>query len=706
MKTLEEIPKRELFFVRELSWLDFNARVLAEASNPRQPLLERIKFLAIFSNNLDEFFMIHVPGMLDRSQESGSHNERTHSHNLESIQARLQPTLRRQYEIYHEIMNELMSHEIGIVPYGSLGVGQKTRIDKYYADQVHPVLTPLIVDPAHPFPYISNKSLSLVVQFDDPSGSQTRFGRVKVPTSSGLPRLVPIDGEPNRFVLLEELITAHLDKLYVGMNIKGCYPCRVTRDGDISLQQSDAGNEMQPEQQGLLIETIEQKLGEHSRYGDVTRVELPEGFPPELAGKLLEELGVDQEYTYYLDGPLNLADLFRLSSLEVQELRDPPLQTSFVPELKELHQKKTNAKGEDIFSIIQKGDILLHHPFQSFESVEMFIEAAANDPNVLAIKHTLYRTTGDSRILLSLVKAADAGKQVACLVELKARFDEENNINWARRLEDAGVHVAYGVLGDVQGGLKTHSKVTLVVRREGTQIRRYLHIGTGNYNPKTARIYTDVGVLTCNPEFGADATDLFNQLTTNTFRTEFRKFKVAPITLRPGFEGLIKREIEVSTPDRPGRIIAKMNGLVDERIILCLYEASRAGVQIDLIVRGMCGLRPGVPGMSENIRVISVIGRFLEHSRIFYFQNGESPEVYIGSADWMSRNLDRRVEVVVPIEDEKIRETLLEDILEVYLRDNCQAWDLGSDGVYTRRSPESEENRFSSQEWLIEQYAQ
>ena len=411
--------------------------------------------------------------------------------------------------------------------------------------------------------------------------------------------------------------------------------------------------------------------------------------PHHIRKTLFEEMeDASPEEVYEVDIPLHLADFFAIAGLDIPTLRDVPFRAGVPQALRE---------SKDLFATIRQGDILLHHPFQTFQCVSDFLQRAANDPDVLTIKHTLYRTSGDSPILQALTSAAENGKQVACLVELKARFDEANNISWAKQLEKSGVHVVYGWLG-----LKTHCKVTLVVRREGEGLRRYLHIGTGNYNPKTAKVYTDIGILTCSPDYGADATDLFNYLTGFSRQASYRKFLVAPLTLRSGIEALIEREMNLSSPEKPGRIIAKMNALVDPRIIQALYRASQKGVQIDLIIRGMCCLRPGVPGLSDNIRVVSIVGRFLEHSRIFYFQNGEAGEVYFGSADWMTRNLDRRIEVVVPVEDPAIRQHLVEEVLQVLLRDNCQAWDLQPEGNYVRRTPPNSESRLSAQEHLLE----
>ncbi len=670
----------ELFFNRELSWLEFNARVLEEAQNPAHPLLERLKFLAIFSNNLDEFFMIHVPGMRERADEETERPpaERAIAARLRAIQAKLEPMLDAQFCCLQELLPQLARRGIRLLRYDDLNPVQKERLRLYFENEVFPVLTPLAVDPGHPFPYISNLSLSLAVVVHDPRTGQDRFARVKVPTRPVLPRLVPVVGEKWQFVLLEEIITAHIGRLFAGMEVRACYPFRVTRNADLELQEEAAAD---------LLELIEEELSKR-RFGELVRLELARAMPEEIRRTLITELQATEEEVYLVDGPLNLADFFPLTSIDIPELRYPPFVPAIPPSLR---------SGMDLFAAIRQGDILLHHPYQSFGCVTDFLRRAAEDPQVLTIKHTLYRTSGDSPILQALIDAADNGKQVACVVELKARFDEANNITWAKQLEKSGVHVVYGLLG-----LKTHCKITLVVRREEDGLRRYVHIGTGNYNPKTAAVYTDLGLLTCHPDFGADATDLFNFLTGYSRQDQYRKFLVAPVTLRSRLQSMIERETAKHTDDNPGRILAKMNSLVDPALIKALYAASQKGVQIDLIVRGMCCLRPGVPGLSENIRVVSIVGRFLEHSRIFYFRNGGEDEVYMGSADWMPRNLDRRVEVVIPVEDPALRRTLRDEVLPVLLQDNCQAWELQPDGSYLRRHPLPGEPRFSAQAALLE----
>jgi polyphosphate kinase len=666
---------------RELSWLNFNARVLAEANNPIHPLLERLKFLAIFSNNLDEFFMIHIPGMRDRAdEETGKHlaDEEVRD-KLRAMHDLLKPLLHLQNQYYNDIMGQVAEHGIKLHTFNELSAEQKRNMKAYFEEAIFPVLTPLVVGPGHPFPYISNLSLSLAVIVRDPHNGKEHFARVKVPTHPVLPRFVPLEGIPNHFVLLEEVVAAHIDRLFLGMEVRATYPFRITRNADLELPEDETDD---------LMDMIEQKL-QRRRFGEVERVEVSANMPESVRKKLLDEMEeVLPEEMYSVHTPLNMADFFFLAGLDLPALKDKPFSPGIPSALR---------NSADTFTAIRQGDIMLHHPYQSFACVSEFIRRAAYDPQVLAIKHTLYRTSGDSPILQALIDAADNGKQVVCLVELKARFDEANNIVWAKQLEKSGVHVVYGWLG-----LKTHCKVTLVVRREENGLRRYVHVGTGNYNPRTAKVYTDISLLTCSPEFGADATDLFNFLTGLSRQEAYRRYSIAPLSLRNDIKSMIEREIAHATPERPGRIIAKMNALVDLKLIQQLYRASQHGVRVDLIIRGMCCLRPGVAGLSENIRVVSVVGRFLEHSRIFYFENQGSDEVYIGSADWMTRNLDRRVEVVVPVEAPELRRQLKEQVLEVMLKDNCQAWELDGDGNYTRCIPSSPETRFSAQEYLLE----
>ncbi len=665
---------------RELSWLDFNGRVLAEAMDPRVPLLERLKFLAIFSTNLDEFYMVRVAG-LRRRVSSGAPAEPPDPlpplDQLQAIGARVAELLElRRTALRNELLPALAQHGVRVVGMNDLTTAEWSAVDRYFESQVFPVLTPLAVDPGHPFPYISNLSLSLAVEVRDPITGVEHFARVKVPRS--LPRWVPV-GRQHHFVPLEEVIGANLTALFPGMEVLRWFTFRITRYSDLDLGQME-----QPED---LLASIEQQVFQR-RFGEVVRLEVQRGMPDGIRTLLLEELGAGEQQevapltesdVHYVDELLELGDFMSFVGIDIPELRDPPFSPRVPDRLRD---------GRSIFDVIRERDVLVHHPFESFgASVEQFLEAAANDPHVLAIKLTLYRTSGDTAIVRALTEAAQLGKQVAVLIELQARFDEQNNIAWARTLESYGIHVAYGL-----PGLKTHAKTVLVVRRDPDGIRRYVHIGTGNYNSKTARLYTDMGLLTCNPSIGADLSDLFNSLTGISRQKFYRKLLVAPANLRDRTIELIAREAEHARAGRGGRIIAKMNALVDPAIIDALYAASQAGVEIDLIIRGICCLRPGMPGVSENIRVRSIIGRFLEHSRIMFFDNSGQPEYYIGSADWMPRNLDRRVEVMVPIEDPSLHRRI-RGVLETCLRDNRQSWDLRSDGTYERQMPGDEPER-------------
>ncbi len=658
---------------RELSWLEFNARVLEEALDPRVPLLERLKFLAIFSTNLDEFYMVRLAG-LRRKVAAGAPQYQpdplTPADQLVAIRTRVQQLLDRRRSALRELLlPSLEAHGIRLVQMDELTADESALVSSYFEAEVFPVLTPLAVDPGHPFPYISNLSLSLAVEIRDPVSGQEHFARVKVPRS--LPRWVAI-GRPNCFVPLEELIGANLRALFPGMDVVRWFTFRITRYSDLDLGQMD-----QPED---LLESIEQQVFQR-RFGEVVRLEVQRGMPESIRSLLLEELGESETQevaplgagdVHDVDEVLELGDLMSLASIDLPELRDPPFTPVVPPALRD--------GTRNIFDAIRERDILVHHPYESFSSsVEAFLEMAAHDPHVLAIKMTLYRTSGDTALVRALTEAAEQGKQVAVLIELQARFDEQNNISFARTMESYGIHVAYGL-----PGLKTHAKTALVVRRDPDGLRRYVHIGTGNYNSKTARHYTDLGLLTCSKEIGADLTDLFNSLTGVSRQKFYRKLLVAPANLRERMLELIEREAAHARAGRGGRIIAKMNALVDPGVIGALYRASKDGVEIDLIVRGICCLLPGVPGISEHIRVISIIGRFLEHSRVLYVANGGVPEYYIGSADWMPRNLDRRVEVMTPIEDRQLH-TQLHSLLETCLADNRQAWELGADGVYRRR---------------------
>ena len=666
-----------LYINRELSWLEFNARVLHEAFDPRNRLLERLKFLAIFSTNLDEFYMVRVAGLRRQIAAGVQHvppDGMTPSQQLAAIIERVADLVEQQRKcLYDVLLPELGQHGIRIVRIEELTPEEWHVVDQFFESQVFPVLTPLAVDPGHPFPYISNLSLSLAVQIYDPATGASRFARIKVPKV--LPRWIPF-GRPNQFVPLERVIGANLGALFPGMEIRGFSSFRVTRYSDLELAHSDEDED--------LLTIIEEQVFQR-RFAEVVRVEVQRGTPPELRDLLLGELLEDQppempaltEADLVETGPLlDLSDLMWLATMEIPELRDPPFVPAAPPELKDT--------SRSIFDAIRDRDILLHHPFDSFPaSVEHFLTSAAVDPNVLAIKMTLYRTSGDTAIVRALTEAAQRGKQVAVLIELQARFDEVNNITWARQLEGFGVHVAYGL-----PGLKTHTKTVLVVRREPDGIRRYSHIGSGNYNSKTAHVYTDLGLLTSSPSIGADLTDLFNALTGFSHQSDYRNLLVAPANMRKRFIEMVDREADNAVAGKPARIIAKMNALVDAEIIQHLYEASQAGVEIDLIVRGICCLRPGIAGISDHIRVISIVGRFLEHSRIFYFANAGDEEIYFGSADWMPRNFDRRVEVVTPVEDRRLHPRVC-SLLDTLLADNRQAWDLGPDGTYVQRKPGS-----------------
>ncbi|MCT7950503.1 polyphosphate kinase 1 [Ancylothrix sp. C2] len=672
----------EFYFSRELSWLEFNYRVLHEALDARTPLLERLKFLAIFSSNLDEFFMVRVAALkqqVEAKVRKLSADGRVATEQLDAISERLRPMVSLQHlHFEQEIRPALSQQNIHILEYVDLNQEQRLYLQRYFEEQLFPVLTPLAVDPGHPFPHISNLSLNLAVVVKDPETDEELFARVKVPKL--LPRFVRLPdqdwGGGFVFVPLEQVIAHNLESLFPGMNIQEYHPFRITRNADLELEEDEADD---------LLVAIEQELRKRRFGGSVVRMEVQATMPLPVLQMLKEELSLADKDVYEVDGTLGLGDLMSFMSLPLPDLKDAPFTPAIPPRFRRLADPGTLAdEGEDIFSLIRQSDLLLHHPYDSFSAtVQRFITDAAHDPAVLAIKMTLYRTTGDSPIPQALIEAAENGKQVAVLVELKARFDEENNIHWARRLEKAGVHVVYGLVG-----LKTHTKVAMVVRREEDRIRRYVHIGTGNYNPKTARIYTDIGLLSCRDDLAADLTDLFNYLTGYSRQRSYRKLLVAPVNMRERMIALIRREIEHTKNGRAGRIVAKMNALVDPQIIATLYEASIAGVQIDLIIRGMCCLRPGLAGLSENIRVVSIVGRFLEHSRIFYFHNASKQEVYIGSADWMPRNLNRRVEAITPIEDPELIKDL-EEILGIMLADHRHAWDLQPDGSYVqRRSPE------------------
>ena len=671
-----------LFFNRELSWLKFNARVLNEAFDERNPLLERLKFLSIFSTNLDEFYMVRVAGLrrqVAAGVTSSAADGLSPQAALEAIERCVRDLVAQARECLHErLLPALDERGIRLVRMTDLTSSEWNTVDLFFESEVFPVLTPLAVDPGHPFPYVSNLSLSLAVEIRDPDRGIDHFARVKVPKS--LPRWVAF-GRGNQFVPLEEVIGANLGSLFPGMQVLGWWAFKVTRYSDLELDKTVD----EPED---LLAMIEEQVFQR-RFGEVVRLEVQDDMPPHIRTLILEELQESEplpgvvlaERDVFEAGPLlEIGDLMSLATLDMPELHDPP----FVPAVPPAVRDATRS----IFDVIRERDLLVHHPYESFTAtVEQFLDAASRDDHVLAIKLTLYRTSGDTAIVRALTEAAQRGKQVAVLVELQARFDEANNITWARTLENFGVHVAYGL-----PGLKTHAKVALVVRREADGIRRYVHIGTGNYNTKTARTYTDLGLFTASPSTGADLSDLFNSLTGFSRQRVYRKLLVAPGNMRDRFIELIANETSAAREGRQARIIAKMNALVDPGIIAALYEASQAGVEIDLIVRGICCLRPGVPGVSERIRVISIVGRFLEHSRLFYFRNSAEDRYFIGSADWMPRNLDRRVEAVTPVEDRALHPRL-RALLETCLADNRLAWELDADGNYTQRTPGDEPER-------------
>ncbi len=684
----EKDDQQTYLFNRELSWVAFNKRVLSEGIDSRTPLLERAKFFAIFSTNLDEFFMVRVARVkkklaeqLDIKTDDGLNS----AQQLQQIREALEPLVTMQHEFFENTLRpELFKHGVKLLDYKDIDKKHQRYLKNYFQEKLFPVLTPLAVDPAHPFPYISNLSLSLVVIVRDRETKEEKFARVKVPNI--LPRFVKIpETDGHTFVPLEQVIANNLDALFSGMEILNYYPFRVTRDAELDIEEEEADD---------LISALQEELRKQ-KFGPVVRMEIAKDIPAETRKQLIEQLGISEVDVYDIPGLIGLGDLMALAFLPMPEYQDQPWKSVTHPRLKE---EDGDDKKKNIFDIIREGDLLVHHPYQSFTTtVQRFIEEAALDPNVLAIKQTLYRTSGDSPIVHALIRAAENGKQVAVLVELKARFDEANNILWAKKLENAGVHVVYGLKN-----LKTHTKTALVVRQEGDRLVRYMHIGTGNYNPKTARFYSDLGIFSCRDELGADLTDLFNYLTGYSRQREYRKLLVAPVNMRDKFLQLIQREIDHQKQGYPSYIIAKMNSLVDPEIINALYEASQVGVNIDLIIRGICCIRPKVKGLSDRIRVISVIGRFLEHSRIFYFSNGGKEQVYIGSADWMPRNLDARVEVITPVEEVSLVKEL-KQILEIVLADNRQAWDLRADGTYVQRVPKDGEPEMSSQKHFMSQ---
>jgi polyphosphate kinase len=693
------IDAASLFINRELSWLDFNRRVLHEARDESNPLIERLKFIAIFDNNLDEFFMKRVGGLKQQLASTVRElppDSRTPRQQLAEINAMVRPMLAEERRLLvDELLPALGRHGLEILRWDDLKPAERRHLVEEFDRRIFPVLTPLAVDPAHPFPFISNLSLSLAVAVRSPgppgrpgnaggrlagSAGSLRFARIKAPHI--LPRWVQV-AKTLRFVPLEEVIANNLERLFEGMEIVESHPFRVTRNSDVQRNEEAADD---------LLEAIQEELRER-RFATVVRLELAKGCPEWMRALLCEQLEIGPQEVFELDGPLGLRDLMQLASVPLPSLRFRPWAPVAHPRLAAIEA----GEPDELFAAIAGSDLLVHHPFDSFTtSVQRFIEAAADDPAVFAIKQTLYRTSTDSPNMRALMRAAERRKQVAVTVEIKARFDEAANIEWAEALEGVGAHVAYGVVG-----LKTHAKIALAVRRERDQLRSYVHIATGNYNPETAKLYTDLGLFTCNEELAADVAQLFNMLTGYVHRPHFQKLLVAPINMRQRFLELIRREVEHARDGRGGHIVAKMNSLEDREIVEALYAASAAGVEMDLVVRGICRLRPGLPGQSETIRVISIIGRFLEHARIFYFANAGRPEFFIGSADWMSRNLDYRVEAITPVEDPRLQEEL-KAILDLQLADNVKAWDLRADGTYHQRRPAPGEPARSSQEILMQ----
>jgi len=683
-----------LYFNRELSLLEFQRRVLEEAQDENNPLLERVKFLSIFGSNMDEFFMVRVSGI----------RKLVEAHIAEVLPDGLTPreqlaAIRKlALELYdiahhcldHKLLPQMDKAGIHLLDYSRLTKTQKEKVDAYFREVVHPVLTPLALDPGHPFPHISNLSLNLAIVIRDPKGSE-KFARLKVPDT--LARLVPVkrssgatrkDGTipvHHYFVWLEQLITANIGLLFPGMEIVAVHPFRIIRDADIEIQEIEADD---------LLENMQQNI-RRRKFGSVVQVGIYESMPEDIRELLVENLEVRPTDLFVQNHPLGLANLWQLyESVERHELKYPAYKA------RTLTQFQNASSGEDIFSAIRQGNILIHHPYDSFSSVIEFLNASARDPQVLAIKQTLYRVGHNSPVVDALLDASERGKQVAVLVELKARFDEESNIGWARMLEQAGVHVVYGLVG-----LKTHCKVAMVVRQEGEGIRRYVHMATGNYNYVTSSAYEDIGVYTCDEAIGADATDLFNFLTGYSIQPSYRKLWVAPVNLRQKLEGLIQREIDHAKNGIEARLIIKVNALVDLQIIRLLYQASQAGVKVDLLVRGICCLKPGIKGISENIRVISVLGRYLEHSRIYYFYNGGEEEIFLGSADLMPRNLNHRVEVIFPVEDPRHLRYLRDNVLETYFNDNTRTRIMQSDGTYKRVHPKENAETVNVQESLM-----
>ncbi|TDU27745.1 RNA degradosome polyphosphate kinase [Arthrobacter sp. JUb115] len=689
--------KNERFLDRELSWLHFNARVLELAEDTDLPLLERVNFLSIFASNLDEFFMVRVAG-LKRRIHAGlavpAANGMNPVDQLELLLSSAHALQTRHAKVFADsVYPDLAEQGIRITTWEDLSASERDLLSKWFVSQVFPVLTPLAVDPAHPFPYISGLSLNLAVVVRNPLTGKELFARLKVPDT--IARLISIDGtraahsslRTARFIPLEALIAVHLELLFPGMEIVEHHFFRVTRNEDLEVEEDDAEN---------LLQALEKELLRR-RFGPPVRLEVANDINPEIMELLTRELGVEEDEVFKLPTPLDLRGLGVIASLDRSELH----YTKHVGHTSNYLNESETAKAANVFAAVRRRDILLHHPYDSFStSVQAFLEQAAADPKVMAIKQTLYRTSGDSPIVDALIDAAEAGKQVLALVEIKARFDEQANISWARKLEQAGVHVVYGIVG-----LKTHSKLSLVVRREGDKLRRYCHIGTGNYHPRTARYYEDFGLLTCDDEVGEDISKLFNQLSGYAPRSTYNRLLVAPRSVRTGLLAHIEKEIVNAAAGKPAKVVIKVNSIVDEAIIDALYRASQARVKVEVIVRGICALRPGVPGLSENIEVRSILGRFLEHSRVFMFENGGDPLVYIGSADMMHRNLDRRVEALVSLRNQEDIDRMI-TLLARYMDDKTASWHLNSDGDWIRHYQGEDGKALSDvQFWLVEEHA-
>jgi len=690
-----DLTASNLYLNRELSLLEFQLRVLEEAEDDSNPLLERVKFLSIIGSNMDEFFMVRVSG-LRKQIESGVYSVTadgmTPAEQLASLRKFAQTIMARARVCWHSQLHGALRKEgIYILDYKDLTEKQRQGTKEYFDQVIFPVITPLAFDPGHPFPHISNLSLNLAITVRNPKGKE-HFARIKVPTSL-LPRLVPIkrssgatrrDGTPphnHYFVWIEQIIAANIDAFFPGMKVVGVHPFRITRDADLEIQELEAED---------LLETMEQSVRQR-RFGSITRMTINNDMPGYVREILFDNLEVDRNDAYPVEGLLGISDLMSIYQVERMDLKEIPYKPKLPAQL-----NGNNGNGNNIFNAIRQGDILLHHPYDSFSPVIDFLKTAAHDPDVLAIKQTLYRVGRKPPVVDALLEAVQNGKQVAVLLELKARFDEESNIGWARKLEKEGVHVIYGLLG-----LKTHSKIALVVRKEGEGIRRYIHLATGNYNALTATLYEDLGMFTCDEQIGADATDLFNYLTGYSTKEDYRKLLVAPVNLRKKLESLICREIENATKGKKAHLIFKANALVDPQIIQLLYEASQAGVKVDLLVRGICCLRPGLKGISENITVTSIVGRFLEHSRIYYFHNEGDEQIYLGSADLMPRNIDRRVEVLFPVQSPSMIKHIRENILEIYLQDSVKARRMLADGSYERVKTSENKSGVNSQSWFL-----